>query len=77
MVPEQFSRVLWWGIPAVFTLIICIVVWNTTMKLDPYRPIESERKPLTIQTVALQWKWLFIYPEAEIASLNYLQFPGG
>lgn len=72
---STLAEALWWGIPFVFTVIICVVMWHYTVKLDPYRPIESDKKPLTIQTVALQWKWLFIYPEEKIATVNYIQFP--
>jgi cytochrome o ubiquinol oxidase subunit 2 len=43
--------------------------------LDPFRPLASKKKPITIQAVALQWKWLFIYPEQKIATVNFVQFP--
>ena len=46
-----------------------------TYELDPYKPIVSDVKPMKIQVVALQWKWLFIYPEENIATVNYFQFP--
>ena len=57
------------------TLIIAVLTWVKTHELDPYKPIESNKKPMTIQVVALQWKWLFIYPEEKIATVNFLQFP--
>ena len=44
-------------------------------KLHPYKPIESSVKPITIQVIALDWKWLFIYPEQGIATVNFIQIP--
>lgn len=64
-----------WGIPIVIILILSIVTWRTSHSLDPFRPIESDKKPLTVQVVSLQWKWLFIYPEQKIATVNYFQMP--
>lgn len=66
---------IWWGIPIVLIIIIAAVTWITTHSLDPYKPIDSDKNPLTIQVVALDWKWLFIYPEQQIASVNLAQFP--
>jgi len=66
---------IWWGIPMVIILVLAGVAWKTSHSLDPYRPLESSVKPLRVQVVALQWKWLFIYPEQHIASVNYLQIP--
>ena len=66
---------LWWGFPFVIVFFLSILAWNSTHDLDPSKPIETAKKPLTIQVVALQWKWLFIYPEYNIASVNFLQFP--
>lgn len=66
---------LWWGIPLVIIAILSALTWTETHRLDPYRPIESDKKPLTIQVVALQWRWLFIYPEQGIATMNFFKFP--
>jgi cytochrome o ubiquinol oxidase subunit 2 len=52
-----------------------IITWEATHRIDPHKPIASDVKPLTIQVVALQWKWLFIYPEQGIATVNYIAFP--
>ena len=65
---------IWWGIPIVLIGIISVVIWNTSHSLDPYRPLSSQ-KPLEIQVVALDWKWLFIYPEENIATVNYIEIP--
>lgn len=72
---NKLSEVLWWGIPIVLVVIISIVTWIKTVELDPYKPLVSEKKPLKIQVVALQWKWLFIYPEEKIATVNFFYFP--
>lgn len=66
---------LQWIIPSILIAIMVAVNWPAIHELDPYRPLQSEVKPLRIQVVALNWKWLFIYPEQEIATLNFLQFP--
>lgn len=64
-----------WGIPCAIILILSVITWRTSHSLDPFRPLASNEKPLTIQVVAMQWKWLFIYPEQKIASVNYFQMP--
>jgi cytochrome o ubiquinol oxidase subunit II len=75
LVDNHLAEVLWWGIPFVMTLIVAALTWVKTHELDPFKPIESNKKAMTIQVVALQWKWLFIYPEEKIATVNFLQFP--
>jgi cytochrome o ubiquinol oxidase subunit 2 len=69
------GEVAMWGLPSILVVIMAVVTWNATHELDPYKPIENEVKPLTIQVVALDWKWLFIYPEQGIATLNYFHIP--
>lgn len=66
---------IWWAIPVIIATLIGILTWNTTHDLDPYKPITSDKKPLRVQVVALQWKWLFIYPEERIATVNYFAIP--
>ncbi len=75
LVDNVIAEYIWWGIPLILTIIISLLTWHKTHELDPYKPLESDKKALTIQVVALQWKWLFIYPEEQIASLNFFQFP--
>ncbi len=65
----------WWAIPSAIILVLSVITWTSTHELDPYKPIQSTKKAVTIQVVALQWKWLFIYPEQNIATVNYIQFP--
>ncbi len=64
-----------WLIPCIIIAILATISWKTTHQLDPYQPLASKEKPLTIQVIALNWKWLFIYPEQHIATINYLIFP--
>ena len=66
---------IWWAIPIVLILVLAIVTWKSSHDLDPYKPLASHKKPLTVQVVALDWKWLFIYPEQNIATVNYLAIP--
>lgn len=75
LVDNKLAEYIWWGIPLVLTAIIAVLTWYKTHELDPFKPLKSDNKPMTIQVVALQWKWLFIYPEEKIAAVNFLQFP--
>lgn len=68
-------EILWWLVPTGIVLILATLTWKMTHILDPYQPLKSTIKPITIQVVALQWKWLFIYPEQQIATVNFIQFP--
>jgi len=75
LIDNTLAEYIWWGLPCILTAIIAVLTWVKTYELDPYKPIESDKKTMTVQVVALQWKWLFIYPEEKIASINFLQFP--
>ncbi|SCK27379.1 ubiquinol oxidase subunit II [Vogesella sp. LIG4] len=66
-----------WIIPIIIVSFLAVITWNSTHKLDPYRPLDSAVKPINVQVVALDWKWLFIYPDLNIASVNQLAFPVG
>lgn len=66
-----------WLIPALIVIALGVLLWRSTYKLDPYRPLESSTPPLEVQVVAQDWKWLFIYPEQGIATVNQLAFPAG
>lgn len=72
---SHLAEVIWWGVPCVIILILSVITWKSAHELDPFKPIAHDKKPLTIQVVALRWKWLFIYPEQNIATVNYIQFP--
>lgn len=75
LVDNKVAEYFWWGVPTVLTIAIAILTYIKTDQLDPYKPIPSDKKTMTIQVVALQWKWLFIYPDQQVASVNFLQFP--
>ncbi|MFZ2494303.1 MAG: ubiquinol oxidase subunit II [Candidatus Saccharimonadales bacterium] len=66
---------IWWGIPIVIVIILSFIAWQTSHSLDPFRKLDSDVKPIKVQVVALQWKWLFIYPEQRVASVNELVIP--
>ena len=66
---------IWWGIPMLIILLLAVVTWKTSHSLDPYKSISNNKEPMTIQVVALQWKWLFIYPGDHFATVNYLEIP--
>jgi cytochrome o ubiquinol oxidase subunit 2 len=65
----------WWAIPCALIAVLGVITWQSTHALDPYKPLESTTKPVEIEVIALPWKWLFIYPEHQIATVNYVQFP--
>lgn len=70
-------EVIWWGIPIVVITILGSVTWVTSHSLDPFKPLAGSTPPLRVQVIALQWKWLFIYPEQKVASVNDFVFPAG
>lgn len=70
------AECIWWGIPSLIILALAIITWKSSHALDPYKPLTHvEGKPIRIQVVALTWKWLFIYPEEGVASVNFMQVP--
>ena len=66
-----------WGIPILTIMFLGGVIWIGSHDLDPFKPIASPEKPVEVQVVSLDWKWLFIYPEQGIASVNQLTIPVG
>lgn len=66
-----------WGVPIIIIVVLSIITWHYTHVLSPQRPIESDRKPVNVEVVSLDWKWLFIYPDLGIASVNELALPVG
>jgi cytochrome o ubiquinol oxidase subunit II len=73
--PSKFLDLSMWGIPTIFMLVLALVMWPATHKLEPQKAIVAEAPPLTIQVVSTRWKWLFIYPEQNIATVNFVQIP--
>jgi len=70
-------ELLVWSIPAMTVLLVGGVAWVGAHDLDARKPIYSTATPITVQVVSLDWKWLFIYPEQGIASVNQLIVPVG
>ncbi|WP_322011447.1 ubiquinol oxidase subunit II [Paraburkholderia sp. J12] len=70
-------EVVVWTIPAIIILFLAVLTWRTSHELDPYKPLESSVKPINVEVVALDWKWLFIYPDLGIATVNQLAVPVG
>lgn len=68
-------ELVWWGIPILIIIVLGIVTWVTTHQLDPYKKIESDKQTVKVQVVALQWKWLFLYPDHGIATVNHMPVP--
>jgi len=66
---------IWWAIPMTIITILAVITWKTSYSLDPYKALASQNLPINIQVVALDWKWLFIYPSQEVAAVNSLYLP--
>ncbi|CDG20112.1 Ubiquinol oxidase subunit 2 [Xenorhabdus poinarii G6] len=64
-----------WTVPILIIITLATITWKTTHELDPYKPLDSDVKPVTIEVISLDWKWLFIYPEQGIATVNEIVFP--
>jgi len=68
-------ELLIWGIPVALVAALGTALWNHTLKNDPYRPLGPS--PLVVEVVALDWKFLFLYPEQGVATLDLLVLPQG
>lgn len=64
-----------WLVPVVIVTALGILAWNATYRLDPYKPIDTGARHINIEVVSLDWNWLFIYPDHDIAVVNQLVFP--
>jgi cytochrome o ubiquinol oxidase subunit 2 len=70
-------EMLVWSIPAMTVFLVGGVAWVGSHDLSPRKPILSTVKPLRVQVASLDWKWLFIYPDQGVASVNRLIIPVG
>jgi cytochrome o ubiquinol oxidase subunit 2 len=70
-------EMLVWSIPLMTVLLVGGVAWIGSHDLDPPKPIASMERPLRVQVASLDWKWLFIYPDEGVASVNQLTIPVG
>ncbi|HAS6348475.1 TPA: ubiquinol oxidase subunit II [Vibrio vulnificus] len=68
-------EIIVWAVPCLIILALGYVTYLTSFSLDPRQELKSDKEPLTVQVVAMNWKWLFIYPEQQVATVNELAFP--
>jgi cytochrome o ubiquinol oxidase subunit 2 len=66
-----------WGVPILTVMQLAGIAWIGSHDLEPSKPLKSDKPPLTVDVVSLDWKWLFIYPEQGIATVNRLVVPAG
>jgi cytochrome o ubiquinol oxidase subunit 2 len=66
-----------WGIPIMTIMLLGGITWIGSHQLEPSKPLISNVKPVNVQVVSLDWKWLFIYPDQGIATVNQLVVPAG
>ena len=66
-----------WIPPSLIVVGLSVLLWQRTHRLDPYRPLASDEAPLEVEAVALDWKWLFLYPGERVAAVNQLAIPVG
>ena len=66
-----------WSVPLLTIIFLGGIAWVGSHDLDPAKPLASDKKPLDVQVIALDWKWLFIYPEQHVATVNQLVIPAG
>jgi cytochrome o ubiquinol oxidase subunit 2 len=66
-----------WAIPILTIMFLGGVIWIGSYKVDPFRPLPGKTPPLEVQVVSLDWKWLFIYPQQGVATVNQLVIPAG
>ncbi len=70
-------EIIIWAIPAMIIMLLGGVAWISSHDLDPAKPLRSSKAALNVEVVALDWKWLFIYPDQGVASVNRLVIPAG
>ncbi|MRX26827.1 ubiquinol oxidase subunit II [Kangiella sp. HZ709] len=64
-----------WTIPILIIIALGVITYITSFSLDPRKPIKSDKPAMVVQVVAMDWKWLFIYPEQQIATVNEIAIP--
>jgi len=74
----MFREIVWWFVPLIAIGVLSMITWATAHRLDPQAAVagaDPNAKPFVVQVIALNWKWLFIYPEQGIATVNFVEFP--
>ena len=66
-----------WGVPFLIVGVLSVMLWRSTVKLDPYEPLGTAADTLHVEVIGLNWKWLFLYPDLGIATVDELAFPAG
>lgn len=74
---SKLAETIWWLVPSVLLVIIATITWQSSYALDPFKPLKSNKPTMHIQVVAMDWKWLFIYPDQHIARVNAVDVPVG
>jgi cytochrome o ubiquinol oxidase subunit 2 len=72
---NKLLETIWWGVPIIIVVVLSVIAYRSSHSLDPFRSLDSPVAPVRVQVVALQWKWLFIYPDHNVASVNELVIP--
>ncbi len=75
---SKFSAFSMWAVPTAFMIVLALLMAPAVYRLEPRKSLAAKgTKPLTIQVVAMRWKWVFFYPEQNIATVNFVQIPVG
>ncbi|MCM3130435.1 COX aromatic rich motif-containing protein [Paenibacillus sp. MER 78] len=69
------AEAIWWGLPILIIIVLGAVTVRYTYATEPSKPLVSDKEPLTIQVTSLDWKWLFMYPDSNVATVNTLTIP--
>lgn len=72
---SKMDELIWWAVPLEIVLVISALIWQSTHRLDPRLALASDQPAITIEAIALPHKWLFIYPELGVATVNELRVP--
>lgn len=72
---STIMEVIWWTIPCIIIVILSVWTWIYTHSLDPYRPLSEDKNTIMVEAIAMDWKWVFIYPEQHVATVNYMEIP--
>ncbi|CAL4325367.1 Cytochrome bo(3) ubiquinol oxidase subunit 2 [Buchnera aphidicola (Protaphis terricola)] len=72
---SKIIEIIVWFVPILIISFLAFLTWNYCHQLDPRKKIISKYKPIRIDVIALDWRWLFVYPDYRIASINEIVFP--
>lgn len=68
-------EVVVWGVPLLIIITLATIVWKSTHELDPFKPLDVPGQPINVEVIATDWKWIFVYPDLGIATINQLVIP--